>query len=88
MYMSWVDLVVIGVVLVSTLIGIYRGFVKEILTLISWATAITLAYNFYYLIDPFIEFITIPLIRSLVAGFIILLFVGILSFIVYMVKYG
>ncbi|MBT4964320.1 MAG: CvpA family protein [Francisellaceae bacterium] len=71
--MSWVDLAVIGVVLVSTLIGIYRGFVKEILTLISWATAITLAYNFYHLIDPYIEFITIPLIRSLVAGFIILL---------------
>jgi membrane protein required for colicin V production len=76
--MHWLDISIVAVVVISTIIGIFRGFVKEVLTLLSWTIAIILAYNFYHLLVPYLEFISIPLIKMIVAGFIIFLSVLIL----------
>lgn len=80
--MHWLDISIIAVVLVSTGIGIFRGFVKEVLTLLSWAVALTLAYNFYHILVPYLEFISIPMIRIVVSGFAIFISVLILLSIV------
>lgn len=69
--MHWIDIGIIIIVILSTVVGIYRGFIKEVLTLLSWVIGITLAYNFYHLLSPYLEFIKIPIIRSVVAGVII-----------------
>ena len=37
--MSWLDLVIIGIILISALISLVRGFVKESISLVSWILA-------------------------------------------------
>jgi membrane protein required for colicin V production len=44
--MSWLDLVIILVVIVSAVIGLLRGFVKEAIALATWIAAIWLAVIF------------------------------------------
>jgi len=44
--MVWVDIALAGLVLVSALVGIFRGFVKEALSLAVWVLAIWVAWNF------------------------------------------
>lgn len=44
--MSMVDYAIIGVVLVSTLISLVRGFVKEVLSLLTWIAAFVIAMGF------------------------------------------
>ncbi|HWE06998.1 MAG TPA: CvpA family protein [Rhizomicrobium sp.] len=36
---SWVDLAVVGVVVISTILAVVRGFVRETLSIFSWAAA-------------------------------------------------
>ncbi|HEY3636587.1 MAG TPA: CvpA family protein [Rhizomicrobium sp.] len=43
MNMYWVDIAVVGVILVSTLIAVLRGFVREVLSILAWAAALTMA---------------------------------------------
>lgn len=45
--MSWVDLVVGAILLVSALIGLLRGFVREALGLTAWIAAAVLATRLY-----------------------------------------
>ena len=42
--MSGVDYVIIAVIVISTLIGVWRGFVRETLSLVIWVAAFWLAY--------------------------------------------
>ncbi len=44
--MGGFDWIIAAVLLVSILVGIFRGFIKESLSLISWILAIWLAFNF------------------------------------------
>ena len=44
---SYLDLGVIGVILVSALLSMLRGFTREVLALGSWAAAAAAAYYFY-----------------------------------------
>lgn len=45
--MNWIDWVIIGVVALSTLISLVRGFVKEAVSLVVWCAAFFIASNFY-----------------------------------------
>ena len=45
--MNWVDFSILGIVAVSTLISLIRGFVKEAISLVVWFTALFIASNFY-----------------------------------------
>ncbi|WED20965.1 CvpA family protein [Vibrio sp. JC009] len=45
--MNWIDFVIIGVVGLSALISLVRGFVKEALSLIIWAAAIFISNQYY-----------------------------------------
>jgi membrane protein required for colicin V production len=44
--MIWIDYSIIGVVVFSLLIGIARGFIKEVLALATWCVAIWIGLNF------------------------------------------
>lgn len=54
--MNWLDIAIIAVISVSALISLKRGFVKELLSLITWVVAVVIArvyaYDFsHYLTD-------------------------------------
>src|ERR1700692_454353 len=49
---SYLDLAVLGIVLVSALLSMMRGFTREVLAIASWAAAAPAAYYFYSLLMP------------------------------------
>ena len=44
--MIWIDYSIIGVIVFSLVIGVARGFVKEVLSLTTWAVAIWVGINY------------------------------------------
>jgi len=67
---TWVDFVIIGLVLFSTLISIVRGFVREALSLASWILAFWVAITFSGMIAGLLEnYISNPQLRTGVAFF-------------------
>ena len=85
--MFWIDLVIIAVIVLSALISIIRGFVKESISLVTWIIAGLLALRYYPqmadLLEPLIKTVTL---REFVGGgilFVATLIVGaIVNFIV------
>jgi membrane protein required for colicin V production len=85
--MAWVDLVIIGVIGLSALISLIRGFVKESISLVTWVAAGLIALRYYApmadLLEPFVS--SAPL-RQWVGGgilFVVTLIVGaIVNFII------
>jgi membrane protein required for colicin V production len=51
---SYLDLAVLGIVLVSALLSMMRGFTREVLAIASWAAAAAAAYYFYPLLMPYL----------------------------------
>ena len=45
--MIWIDLVILGIIALSALISLIRGFVKEALSLVIWFSAFFIASRFY-----------------------------------------
>ncbi len=59
--MGGFDWIIAAIFLVSILVGIFRGFIKESLSLVSWILAIWLAFNFCNQAGEFIhQYIEIP----------------------------
>ncbi len=52
---SLLDVIVLVVVLISALLAMMRGFVREVLTLVSWAAAAIAAYLLYKLPLPLVK---------------------------------
>lgn len=73
------DGVVIGIVLISALLAMFRGFVREVLSIAAWVAAAVLAYLFYPDLLPFvIEYVnneTVAVGLSAVAIFLVSLIV-------------
>jgi membrane protein required for colicin V production len=66
--MVWVDFLIIGIILISALISIVRGFVKEVFSLASWALAFWVALLFYpHMATLLVDYVATPSIRSFVA---------------------
>ncbi|TSJ89576.1 colicin V production protein [Gilliamella apicola] len=65
--MNWVDYAIIGVIILSALISIVRGFVKEALSLISWVLAFFIASRFYIYITSYLTYFDSDVIRIAVA---------------------
>jgi membrane protein required for colicin V production len=51
---SYLDLAVLGIVLVSALLSMMRGFTREVLAIASWGAAAAAAYYFYPLLMPYL----------------------------------
>lgn len=61
--MGWVDLIIIAIILMSALISLVRGFVKESISLASWIVAGFIALRYFTplaeLLEPYIDSATI-----------------------------
>ncbi len=67
---SLLDVAVIGIIVVSGLFALFRGFVHEVLSVASWIGAgfVTL-WSFHPLLPHVQKFISIPFVAELVTGF-------------------
>lgn len=74
-----IDAVIIGILILSILTGLVRGFVKELIALCVWIAAIWLGINYADFVGDYLKsYISDELIRH-AAGFIIILLLSILS---------
>jgi membrane protein required for colicin V production len=84
--MIWIDYTIIGLILISSIIGLFRGIVREAFSLFTWIFASWVALNFSRQFSSFFleNIINIPSARIAVAFailFIVTLIVGaIISF--------
>lgn len=70
---DWVDLAIIGVIALSVITGLIRGFVKELVALCVWIIAIWVAFHYSSSIDPWLQkYIQDKTIRT-IAAFVLLL---------------
>ena len=78
--MNWVDYLIIGIILISSGISIVRGFIKEVLSLISWIVAIWVGFmffaNFASLLTPYIDTATLRLFIAFFVLFVVTLILG------------
>jgi membrane protein required for colicin V production len=78
--MSWVDLIIIVIILISALISLVRGFVKESISLASWIVAGFIAFRYFTplaeMLEPYIESTTIRAGTSFALLFVSSLVVG------------
>ena len=52
---SYLDLALIGIVLISALLSMLRGFTRELLAIGSWAAAAAAAYYFHPMVLPYVK---------------------------------
>ncbi len=57
MALNTADVVILITILISTGIGIYRGFVREVLTVLTWAVAAVIAYMYGKTLGAYIVFL-------------------------------
>jgi membrane protein required for colicin V production len=78
--MLWVDWLIIGIVLVSAVIGLFRGFFREVISILSWVVAFVVAIHFTEPASRLLETsIETPSLRKAVTGtglFVLVLLVG------------
>lgn len=62
--MNWIDFTIIGVILLSTVISLIRGFVKEAISLAVWFAAFFIASQFYADLATYMTKFDDPMIRN------------------------
>lgn len=85
--MVWVDLIIVGIISISTLISLFRGFVKESISLATWILAGMIALHYMdvmaSLLEASIASITLRMAAAFVILFVITLIIGaVVNFIV------
>lgn len=66
--MSWLDLVILGIIGLSALISLIRGFVKESISLVTWVVAGIVAFRYFSPMADLLEaFVEAPTIREVSA---------------------
>ncbi len=66
--MNWLDYVFIGIISLSVIVSLFRGLIKEVLSLLIWLGAFWVAYNFVDVgADSLINWIEVPSARHLIA---------------------
>lgn len=79
MQLQWIDIAIIGVIGLSVLTGLFRGFVKELVALCTWILAIWLGFKYSHDLDPWLQsYIQEQSARTAIA-FIIVLFATLLA---------
>jgi membrane protein required for colicin V production len=58
-----VDYILIGAFAVSLVIGYFRGFFREALSLVNWMLALWLAWRFSGLLDPVLAGVSSPMLK-------------------------
>jgi membrane protein required for colicin V production len=75
MHFTWADYAILGVLVISGLLGLMRGFVREILSLIAWVVAVAMAVHFSDQVAVYLQHLidAAPLRKA--AAFCLILFV-------------
>ena len=47
LYFNIIDILVFGVIIISCIVATFRGFVKELFSIISWILSLIVAFNFF-----------------------------------------
>lgn len=86
--MALVDIAIIVIIVVSVLVGIFRGFIRELLSLVSWVIAAWLAYRFAEPVSawlaPYIEQPPLRIVAAFIALFLaVLLALSIISYLIH-----
>ena len=78
--MTWLDYIIIAVILCSMIVGVVRGFLKEVISLLTWIVAIWLAVHAsHWLSGYFTDWVTSPVLRivcSVIALMVVALVLG------------
>ena len=78
--MNWADWLIIAVIAISSFVSIYRGFVKEALSLLIWVTAFVIArifsFNFAELLSSYIDVYSVRIAVAFAILFALSLVVG------------
>lgn len=87
MAIHWVDIVILAVIGVSALVSVFRGFLREVLSLLAWVlsfwVALTFAPRFAPWLSNWIELPSIRLILAFAALFVLtLLSVSLIGYII------
>lgn len=69
--MIWIDYVILGIIGLSALISLIRGFMREALSLAAWVLAFWVAWTFFRRLALQLDWFTVPSVR-LGAAFLIL----------------
>ena len=80
--MSGVDYLILGIIVVSATIGIWRGFVREALSLIVWVAAFWLAYSWASSLEVMlVDLLADQAVRIIVSFVVLFLLVHIVGFV-------
>lgn len=55
--LNWIDYTILGIILISLLIGVVRGFICEVISLITWIVALALAFKYASVLATHFAFI-------------------------------
>ncbi len=85
--MIWVDYAILGIIGLSALVSISRGFLREVLSLAGWILAVWVAFTFMQrfspLLTPFVHTPSIAQVSTFVILFVATLFAtGLINFMV------
>ena len=71
--MAWADLAILGIIGVSAVLSLFRGFVREAVALAGWIAGLWVAINFMHVgAEWFVPWVESPFFR-LTLGFLVLL---------------
>ena len=65
--MIWIDYVILGIIGLSALISLIRGFVREALSLMVWVAAFWVAWSFFRELAAQLDWFNVPSVRLGVA---------------------
>ena len=77
--MLWIDFVILGIIAISTLVSLIRGFVKEAVSLAVWVAAFFIASQFYQDLAVYFTQIQDQMLRNaaaIAALFVVTLILG------------
>lgn len=78
--MNWVDVVIVGIIFLSALVGLARGLIREAMSLVVWLSAIGVGYLLHKgvaeALTPYIAQPTVRLAAAFVGIVLLVLIVG------------
>lgn len=87
--MQWIDIVILAVIVLSALVSVLRGFVKEMLSLAAWVIAFFISATFYGRLAGLFTFVENDLARVALALLVLffgtLMAIGVINLIISMI---
>jgi membrane protein required for colicin V production len=77
--MNWADIAIVVILVLSTVFGLFRGFVKETLALLAWIVAGWVGFTYCHSVEtwlaPYISTSSLRIILAFIGLFIVTIFV-------------